>query len=157
VSGAFRRILVATDFSPASAPAFERALELAKDLGAHLTVVHAYQDRSLPELGFAPTASFEEWDREARAQAEARLAPLVARAREAGIDAEGLLAPGFPDEAVVEAARRRRADLIVVGTHGRRGAARLVLGSVAARVLAAASCPVLTERGGARAPTRPPP
>lgn len=148
MSGVFQRILVATDFSPASAPAFERALALAHELGARLLVVHAYQDRSLPELGFAPVASFEAWDREVRAYAEARLAPLVERARQVGLEAEGILAPGFPDEAIVETAHQRRADLIVVGTHGRRGAARLVLGSVAARVLGAASCPVLTERGG---------
>jgi nucleotide-binding universal stress UspA family protein len=101
----------------------------------------------LPELGFAPTGSFEAWDREVRARAEARLEPLLARARAACVEAEALLVPGFPDEAIVETARQRGADLIVVGTHGRRGAARLMLGSVAARVVAGAPCPVLTARG----------
>ncbi len=143
----FRRILVATDFSPASAPAFERALSLAKETHAELLVAHAYQERALPQLGFATTASYEEWDREFRTHAAAQLEPLVARARGEGVAAEALLLPGFPDEAIVEAARARRADLIVVGTHGRRGAARLLLGSVAARVLATAAVPVLTVRG----------
>jgi nucleotide-binding universal stress UspA family protein len=148
VSGAaFGRILMATDFSSASAPAFKRALALAKDLSARLLVLHAYQDHALPELGFAPTGSFEAWDREVRARAEARLEPLLARARAACVEAEALLVPGFPDEAIVETARQRGADLIVVGTHGRRGAARLMLGSVAARVVAGAPCPVLTARG----------
>ncbi|GEJ56724.1 universal stress protein [Anaeromyxobacter diazotrophicus] len=143
----FRRILVATDFSPASAPAFERALGLARAMGARLDVLHAYQERALAELGYAPVGSFDAWDREVRAQAAARLEPLVARARAAGVEAEPLLVTGFPDEAIVEAARQRRADLVVVGTHGRRGAARVMLGSVAARVVANAGCPVLTERG----------
>jgi len=148
VSGAaFGRILMATDFSSASSPAFERALALAKDLSAQLLLLHAYQDRALPELGFAPTGSFEEWDRDVLARAEARLEPLLARARAEGVEAEALLVPGFPDEAIVETARQRGADLIVVGTHGRRGAARLMLGSVAARVVAGAPCPVLTARG----------
>ena len=144
---AFRRILVATDFSPASAPAFDRALALARGMSAQLLVLHAYQDGALPELGFAPTGCYEAWDREVCAQADLRLAPLMARAREQGVEAEALLVPGFPGEAIVEAARQRRADLVVMGTHGRRGVARLVLGSVAASVLASAPCPVMTERG----------
>jgi nucleotide-binding universal stress UspA family protein len=148
--GAFRRILVATDFSPASAPAFERALALARELSAQLLVVHAYQDGAMSELGFAPTGCYETWDREVRGHADVRVAPLLARAREQGVEAEALLVPGFPGDAIVEAARQRRADLVVMGTHGRRGVARLVLGSVAASVLASAPCPVMTERGEPR-------
>ena len=141
---AFRRILVATDLSPASAAAFEGALALAKLAGARLVVAHAYQDRCLPELGYAPATSFEEWDGCSRRRAEAELAPVVARAWAEGVEAELALLEGFPEEAIVEAARRRGADLVVVGTHGRRGAARLFLGSVALRVVASAPCPVLT-------------
>lgn len=54
---------------------------------------------------------------------------------------------GIPFEEIVREARRRRADLIVMGTHGRTGVARLILGSVASRVLALAACSVLTVRG----------
>ncbi len=145
---AFRRILVATDLSEASAPAFEHALRMAQLSGAKLLVAHAYQDRCLPELGFAPPASFEEWDRCSRTRAEHELAPLVARAWGAGVEAELLLLGGFPEDAIVAAAADRGADLVVVGTHGRRGPARLFMGSVAARVVASARCPVLTVPPG---------
>jgi nucleotide-binding universal stress UspA family protein len=146
VTAPLRRILVATDFSPCSAPAFERALELAARYGARLLVAHAYQDHHLPQAGFASAERWDEWDRGFREDARKRLAPLVRRAWEAGLEAEALLLTGFPDEALVEAARAHAADLVVVGTHGRRGPARLLLGSVAARVVATAPCPVLVAR-----------
>ncbi len=141
----FQRILVATDFSPASGPAFDLALRLARD-GTLLLVAHAYQERGLPALGYAATAAYEEWDRAFREKAAGELEWFLARARREGIAAEPLVLEGFPDEAIVEAARTHRADLVVMGTHGRRGAARLFLGSVAARVVASAPCPVLTVR-----------
>ncbi len=143
----FRRVLVATDFSPASGPAVDAAISLARATGAQLLVAHAYQDRALPKLGYAPSGSYDDWDRDVRAQAAERLEPIVERARAEGVAAEPLLLAGFPDEAIVEAARQRRADVIVVGTHGRRGAALLLMGSVAQRVVATAGCPVLTVRG----------
>ncbi len=58
-----------------------------------------------------------------------------------------MLLEGVAHEQIVRAARARRADLIVVGTHGRSGLARFFLGSVAGRVVATATCPVLTVRG----------
>jgi nucleotide-binding universal stress UspA family protein len=150
VSDAARRtVLYATDFSEASTPAFAQALRIAREKGALLLVAHAYQERSLPALGYAAVPAFEDWDRQLRALAEKELEWLLARARAEGVNAEPLLLEGFPDEAIVEAARARRVDLIVVGTHGRRGAARVFLGSVAARVTATAPCPVLTVGPGA--------
>lgn len=82
----------------------------------------------------------------------ARLAPscacsTVARARRHGVRATASVSEGIPFEEIVREARRRRADLIVMGTHGRTGVARLILGSVASRVLALAACSVLTVRG----------
>ena len=63
------------------------------------------------------------------------------------VRAKGLLMAGRPHERIAQAARRKRADLVVIGTHGRTGLARFVLGSVASRVLAIAPCPLLTVRG----------
>jgi nucleotide-binding universal stress UspA family protein len=60
---------------------------------------------------------------------------------------KGLLAEGAAHEQIVRIARTKRADMVVMGTHGRSGLAKLILGSVAGRVVAAASCPVLTVRG----------
>ncbi len=98
---AYRRILVATDFSPASAPAFDEALRLAKGSRAQLLVAHAYQEHDLPAIGFAATTAFDEWDRESRERALGQLDLLLARARREGIDAHPLLLAGFPDEAIV--------------------------------------------------------
>ena len=67
-----------------------------------------------------------------------------------GAEVKPLLRKGIPEDAIVEAANREEVDLIVMGTHGRHGAARLFLGSVAERVVATASCSVLTVRGTAR-------
>ena len=142
----FQRILVATDFSPASTPAFEQSVKMAKRDGALLLIAHAYQEPGLVELSHAPARVYEEWDQKLREGVERKLRPLAEYARKEGVEAEGLVLTGFADEAIIEAAKQRRADLIVMGTHGRRGAARLFLGSVASRVISTAPCPVMTVR-----------
>jgi len=142
----FQRILVATDFSPASTPAFEQSVKMAKREGALLLIAHAYQEPGLVELSHAPARVYEEWDQKLREGVERKLRPLAEYARKEGVEAEGLVLTGFADEAIIEAAKQRRADLIVMGTHGRRGAARLFLGSVASRVISTAPCPVMTVR-----------
>jgi len=143
----FQRILFATDFSPASIPALEQSVKMAGRDEALLLIAHAYQEPGLAELSQAPARFYEEWNRELRERAERKLQPLVEHAREEGVDARVLILTGFADEAIVEAAKHENADLIVMGTHGRRGTARFFLGSVAARVISAAPCPVMTVRG----------
>jgi nucleotide-binding universal stress UspA family protein len=142
----FQRILVATDFSPASTPALEQSVKMAKRDGALLLIAHAYQESGLAELSNAPARVYKEWDRKLREGVERKLRPLVEYARKEGVEARALLLTGFADEAIIEAAEQQRADLIVMGTHGRRGAARLFLGSVASRVISTAPCPVMTVR-----------
>ncbi|HYR45396.1 MAG TPA: universal stress protein [Thermoanaerobaculia bacterium] len=142
----FQRILLTTDFSPASTPAFEQSVKMAKREGALLLIAHAYQEPGLVELSHAPARVYEKWDRALREGVERKLQPLVDYARKEGIEARTLLLTGFADEAIIEAAKQQRADLIVMGTHGRRGAARLFLGSVASRVISTAPCPVMTVR-----------
>jgi nucleotide-binding universal stress UspA family protein len=144
----FRRIMHASDFSPASRGAFVRALSLAKLHRAELTVVHVLTP-VMPIAGEAPTSP-KMWDEikaSSRAAGQKRLGALVAKAKKAGVRVRALLLDGIPHEQIVRAARRRRADVLVVGTHGRTGLARFFLGSVTARVVAIASCPVLTVRG----------
>jgi nucleotide-binding universal stress UspA family protein len=142
----FQRILVATDFSTASMPAFEQAVGLSKESGAELLIAHAFRDQGSPESGYARARDYEQWRNDMKAAAERKLEPLVAQARAVGVNARPLALPGFPDEAIVEAASREGADLIVLGTHGRRGAELFFLGSVASRVVTAAKCPVMTVR-----------
>jgi universal stress protein A len=142
----FQRILVATDFSRASTPALEQSVKMARREGAELLIAHAYQEPGLVELSRAPARVYEEWDQKLREAVEKKLQPLVEHAAKEGVDARVLLLKGFADEAIVAAAKQHGADLIVLGTHGRRGAARLFLGSVAARVISTAPCPVMTVR-----------
>jgi nucleotide-binding universal stress UspA family protein len=138
------RILFATDFSDASKRAFREAISTSRRNGAELTIVHAYQ---LPNLGTPMLVSpdvYDEWDRRLREAAEKRLRTLVEEAAREGVTATPLVLFGHPDEVLVQAAEA--ADLLIMGTHGRRGLSRLVLGSVASRVISTAPCPVLTVR-----------
>ena len=143
-----RRLLHPSDFSPASRAAFAKALELAHDSGAQLTVLHV-RPVTLPVMGegYISPQTYQALDRSAEASAKKELDRLVQQAKKRGVRANGLLAVGVAHEQIVRAARRARADMIVMGTHGRTGVSRLFLGSVAGRVVSLASCPVLTVRG----------
>ena len=142
----FRRILMATDFSEASLPAWKRALSLARENEAALYVVHAYEPPNLVHTGGIVPGQYEVWDQNVRAAANEKLDDLVAEAASLGIQADRVVEAGFPEEAIVKAAEDFEADLIVMGTHGRRGVSRMFLGSVASRVIATAPCAVLTVR-----------
>ncbi len=143
----FRRVLYATDFSKASRPAFTTALGLAKGNRASLLVVHALAFMP-PILGsdYLPPRVIDQLEASAWAGARAELKKLVGSARRAGVRASGVIVMGSPYEQITRAARSRRADVIVIGTHGRTGLTKALLGSVAMRVLATARCPVLTVR-----------
>jgi nucleotide-binding universal stress UspA family protein len=142
-----RRILHATDFSTASRPALSTAIALARRSRAHLTLVHTLPPPALVlEDSYISAKAFRELEERAFRQAEGRLRRLGARARTAGVRVSTLVLRGTPFEQIIRAAGRERADLIVIGTHGRTGFARLMLGSVAERVVGLARCPVLTVR-----------
>jgi nucleotide-binding universal stress UspA family protein len=142
-----KRILFATDFSKASAKAFEQAIEIAKDRGAELLIAHAYQPPAIvPTDAYLSAAMYEELDTKLRDVAFRQLERFVGEARERGVAAKPFLLAGPAFEAISEAAKELRAGLIVMGTHGRTGAARFFLGSVASRVTSTAPCPVLTVR-----------
>jgi nucleotide-binding universal stress UspA family protein len=143
-----RRILYPSDFSRASGAAFTKALEMAKTNRAELLIVHVLAP-VMPMVGdgYVSPKIYEEIEATARAQAQAQIDRLLAKARKAGARVKGLLMDGVPHEQITRAARSKRADLIVIGTHGRTGLAKFFLGSVAGRVVSIAPCPVLTVRG----------
>jgi nucleotide-binding universal stress UspA family protein len=143
-----RTVMLASDFSPVSRAAFVRAVDLAKANRAKLVVMHAVM-LSAPTLGgeYIPPQTWDRIEAATRAAANRQVGALVAKARRAGVRAAGLVVAGSPYEVIVRAARSKRADILVLGTHGRTGLPRFFLGSVAARVLATAPCPVLTIRG----------
>ena len=90
---------------------------------------------------------YEEIAASTRAWAQKQLDKLLAKAKQAGVRAKGFVLEGSAHEQIARFARSKHADLLVLGTHGRSGLAKLFLGSVAGRVVAAAPCPVLTVRG----------
>ena len=143
-----RTVMLASDFSAVSDTAFARAVELAKANRATLLVMHAVM-LSTASLGsaYVPPPTWDRIEAAMHAAAQKQIGALVAKARRAGVRAAGLVVAGNPYEAIVRAARSKRADVLVLGTHGRTGLPRFFLGSVAARVLATAPCPVLTVRG----------
>ncbi len=145
-----RRILHPTDFSRASSAALQRAVELAKGNRGELTLVHVLTPSvTLMTDAYIAPQVYEDMDAAARASAQKQLDRLVARARRAGARVKGRLLEGVAHERIAQAARSGKADLVVIGTHGRTGFAKLFLGSVASRVLTVAPCPVLTVRGRA--------
>jgi nucleotide-binding universal stress UspA family protein len=143
-----RNILVATDFSSASRPAFRRAVEMASESHAALWIAHVVAPPfPMSPDGYVLPRFYDDMAASIRAEAQKRLQALLARARKSGVPARGLLLNGAPHDALNRAARRHHADLMVLGTHGRTGVARFFVGSVASRVVATAPCPVLTIRG----------
>ena len=144
-----RTILHPTDFSRASTAAFQRAVEMAKDNRAGLLIVHVLAP-SAPLMmadGYVAPSVYDDMEAAARQGAQKELRKLVEKARRSGARAKPLLLEGVAHERIAQAARARKADLVVIGTHGRTGFARFFLGSVASRVLATSPCPVLTVRG----------
>ena len=141
-------ILHATDFSAASGAAFTWAVNMARRDRAELLLLHVLSPPApLVADAYVTPAVWNTLIRSQRASAQRRLDTLVAKARRARVRARGLLVEGVPADRIVRTARGRRAGMIVVGTHGRTGAARFFLGSVAGRVVSTAHCPVLTVRG----------
>lgn len=141
------RILHPTDFSRASGAAFSRAVQLAKKGRSELVIAHVLAPVVPAVDGYIAPEMYTQLEESGRRYAKKHLDALVAKARKAGVRARGILLNGLVHERIVRAARSEGAEMIVIGTHGRTGIARFVLGSVAGRVVSHAKCPVLTVRG----------
>lgn len=140
------RILLATDFSDAAEAAAAQAYTMARALAAELVIVHVAAEGML--YGETPfgRAEIEQLYESQRAWARAALDARMTAAREAGVTARVVLRTGVPADEIVRLADEEQAAMIVIGTQGRSGLERMMLGSVADRVIRAASCPVLTVR-----------
>jgi nucleotide-binding universal stress UspA family protein len=143
------RLLVPVDFSEYSRRALQLATWIAGNVGAEIHVLHVLQ---VPEVFGAETSHAIGFERRALAtlmvhSAKTQLDAFVADAkRDGALVTRAFTAMGRPSRTIVETARLEDYDLIVMGTHGRTGFSRLMLGSVAERVVRAASCPTLTVR-----------
>ncbi len=139
--GNIRKILIATDGSAASMRAAEYGVSIAKMLGAQITVVFVVDDVALDQI--AKITEREAAERELKEDGEGYVKYVQGLAEKAGVPVNSLLAQGRPFERIVHIAKDSNVDLIVMGSYGRRGADRILMGSVAQRVIEYASCPVL--------------
>jgi nucleotide-binding universal stress UspA family protein len=163
-----KTILVPTDFSEGSQAALEHATVLATAFKAKIVVLHVIES-----IAATMTETMQRVDTEimlksinqlpqvlevyalVRRAVEPALDKVVQDLRKAGVSASSELAEGTAYEQIVAHGRSAHADLIVMGTHGRRGFNRLFLGSVAERVVRLAPCPVLTVRPPHRGDAQP--
>jgi nucleotide-binding universal stress UspA family protein len=143
---AIRRILCATDLSDASEPAWHVARQLGLACQAQVVLLHVVPLMLWPTEGYLDPGAYARLMDEARRGTRARLEAVVAGAGGPPPRIETRLEDGPPAQQILDVAAETGADLIVVGTHGRTGLPRLLLGSVADRVLRQAECPVLTIR-----------
>lgn len=144
----FANIVVATDGSKHSVAAASEAIGLAKRNGSMLTVLSVVPSEIATPVDIDFTVSQRELIAEKEMQeAEKNARAVKEAAQKEDVSVKALIMSGKPADAVIEIARERRAELIVLGSHGRTGIERLLMGSVAERVIVLASCPVLVVKG----------
>lgn len=146
---AIRRILVPIDFSDCSRDALRYATDLGKRLRAAVHVLHVYQEPAYLTadlmLAASPRGRSQSVLDYVRDGAQGDLDSFLRQAAKEGVDwVQGRLERGDPYREILRVAEEGPYDLIVMGTHGRRGVSRWILGSVAERVLRHAPCPVVT-------------
>jgi nucleotide-binding universal stress UspA family protein len=141
-----KKILAPIDFSEVSNRSLDYAIDLAAQIKAAVSVVHVYE---IPVYAFPEGAIITPPDvaTDLANRAQKSLDAAVAARRDRGVEISGTLTNGSPREEILRLAKEGNVDLIVMGTHGRRGLPRAILGSVAERVIRTSDIPVLTIRG----------
>jgi len=141
----FDAVLVGTDFSAQARAAVDWSMDLARALGARLVVAHVFD---LPIVGLLDASLIVDATTAARLSDEAQRALDVemARLRDRGVRVEGILRQGDARDSLPALAMEAGAGILVVGSHGRRGLARALLGSVAESVVRASTVPVVVVR-----------
>ncbi len=144
----FKRFLVGVDFEPPSLAALDWAIDLASQVGATITVLHTYE---IPVVGI-PDGAFiasAEYASKLMTAADVALAAAIGPRQGRGVELNRLMRQGVAWETIHEAADEVDADLIVVGTHGRKGISHALLGSVAEKTIRTARRPVVVVRSTA--------
>jgi nucleotide-binding universal stress UspA family protein len=145
-----RNLLVSTDFSPASMLALDAAAMLAKSFGAKVTIAHVFDPAPLAPVatrtalsGAEQLAMEQEYERHLHAELEKLRTSKLADIPDVKV---ALVLGSNAADALCHYAEKENVDLIVIATHGRTGLSRMLIGSVAERVVRHAPCPVLTLR-----------
>lgn len=144
----YKHILIASDGSELAQRAVEQGLQLAKATGAKVTAVTVTEPWTAAVSGeWAVAFPVEEYEKASAANAAKVLAGVQETAGRLGVECDGVhVKDQYPAEGIVEEAKARGCDLIVMASHGRRGIAKFVLGSQATRVLAHTNVPLLICR-----------
>jgi nucleotide-binding universal stress UspA family protein len=140
------KLLHPTDFSECAAHAQAAAIDLARTLGAEIVLLQVLVETPLYGENVLNMPKVQSVYDAQRKWAEETLEARVADLRQRGMKASYRVQAGVPFEEIVRIAEEERADMIVMGTHGRGGLNRVLLGSIAERVIRLAPCPVLTVR-----------
>lgn len=143
-----KRILAPTDFSPPSLAAVDEPVDFARKFGSEVVLLFVHEP---PYVGldpdpYAASAEFRLLFAERRRVAQEQMSALNRKIAKRRAKCRAMFGDGQPAATIVATARRLRVDLIVMATHGRAGAKRWLLGSVAEKVVRATECPVLTLR-----------
>jgi len=148
----FKHILLPIELGEPAAPVVDMALTLAQDPETQLTLMHAVW---LPTSAYAAYVEGVYWPLdEMVVKAKNELAVVVSAAKAHHLKTAGILASGEPWRAILAKARELQCDLIVMGTHGRRGIERALVGSVAEKIVRISPVPVLTISGRAEQEAR---
>ena len=153
----FRRILVPIDGSPTSNRGLGAAIGLARDQKARICLLHVIDELVIPAgaegMAFVPASYMDEFIRALRAGGKRLLDRAEAKVRKHGIEVEAVLLETVGHrvaDQIIKQVKKWRADIVVLGTHGRRGLSRVVMGSDAELVLRATPVPVLLVRSPLR-------
>lgn len=148
----FKHILLATDGSAASARAAQLAVDLARELGARLTAVYVVDPYPYLGVGESNPLGFQAYMSAAQAhaaEAHAKVETLCTHGGEPVRLQARMVEDMHASDAILKTAKDEGADLVVVGTHGRTGIGRMMMGSVAAKVVSQSPIPVLVARQAA--------
>lgn len=140
----FKHILVATDFGKATAAAVETAASLALSCDAKLTLLHVWEVPIYPYMDFMLNSEVITRVEDAAVK---HLAEALESVQKVVPGAQSMLKTGMPWAGIMDAIDETKPDLVVMGTHGRHGVQRVVLGSVAEKLVRLSPVPVLTVRG----------
>lgn len=141
-----KSILFPTDFSEGSAQALQYAVDMAKRYGAKLHLVNVIYDVVKATGWYVPHVSVDKMYQEIQEGSKKELERFGIEELAGLKDLERTVITGVPHEEIINFAKKHKIDLIVMGTHGRKGVDRILFGSTAAQIVRFAPCPVLTVR-----------
>jgi universal stress protein A len=141
-----KSILFPTDFSEGSSQALQYAVDMAKKYGAKLYIVHVIYDIAKATGWYVPHTSMDQMYKDIEAGAKKELEAFGVEELSGIKNIERSVIVGVPHEEIINFAKKNKIDIIIIGTHGRKGIDRILFGSTAAQVVRFAPCPVLTVR-----------